>query len=159
MRVRVLEHDGKSAGRISAKTRTGYLGGGLGREVRREYLGVGAWERNADEDTSAWGLGREARRMPRRAGYRLKMRRAYVGGGGYCLKSAERAGKKELPERRSAREETIQRRTSACAATQRMVNPLLAGGYEAAGHQTFRQRQTLPSSADRRSRNIIVDSA
>ena len=29
--------------------------------------------------------------------------------------------------------------TSACAAPQRMVNPLLAGGYAAEGHQTFRR--------------------
>jgi len=30
-------------------------------------------------------------------------------------------------------------RTSACAATQRRVNPLLAGGCAAAWHQTFRK--------------------
>ena len=84
-----------SAGGISAKTRTGYLGGRLGRgawrgylggrlgretqtRIRRRgglgekrgrgYVGVGAWERSAE-------------RIRRRAGYRLKMRRGYVGGG------------------------------------------------------------------------------
>ena len=40
---------------------------------------------------------------------------------------------------KKARGENCKRGTSACAATQRMVNPLLAGGYEAAGHQTFRK--------------------
>ena len=59
---------------------------------------------------------------------------------GASEKSRSEYGKvsKKLPEQESSGRE-LQKGTSACAATQRMVNPLLAGGYEAAGHQTFRK--------------------